>query len=311
MQLWRIDRVMQAAKRKVTYYLQALWTCALILVVTLLLLILWTALDPWKWEREYVNMVPPETLGQCTSDNFAGFVWSLTAILMFCTLSILVMAWKTQTIAQNLSDASTVFYLILTQVQAWFVGIPILAVIGDDSVDTVYFGRILLIWMFAMAPLFIVLLPRVSLAIRQRLNPELKKNRGVVHVSGITPSQTASQFPTNRNFESTSSDPSRRETYISNQPSRPFQSSTTAPLDPNVASSLKMADVDDDEEIPKPARRGALPTIVSQQVLQVTRSGLHERECSRESLPSFAGESEHQSPEDEALEEHRPESTGE
>lgn len=191
--LWRIDLVLQAAKRRVTY-LQAMWPCFVVLLVTVLVLIIWTAHDPWLWERDFVRLVPPETLGKCTSDNFAAYFWTLTAILMFCNLCTLIMAWKTQTIAQNLSDASTVFYLILTQLQAWFVGIPILAVIGDNSVDTVYFGRILLIWLFAMAPLFIVLLPRVSAAIRTKRNPALRQNRGNVIVCGLAQSSTGSKY---------------------------------------------------------------------------------------------------------------------
>ena len=295
---------MQAAKRRVTY-LQAMWPCALILIVTLLVLIIWTAVDPWKWERDYIDLLPPERLGKCTSDHFAGFFWTLTSILMFCTVSTLVMAWKTQTIAQNLSDASTVFYLILTQVQAWFVGIPILAVTGD-SVDTVYFGRILLIWLFAMAPLFIVLLPRVSQAIRQKLNPALKQTRGNVHVSGIAAS--TSQYPTtNRPFESTNSSATGHLNASTFEgPSKAFRSSVFSPLknlnprqsvnkpkeevstqfrtSVTASSALKMPDVDEDEEHVRPARPenpGGLPTIVSQHVLQMASRD-------KESFPSFA-----------------------
>lgn len=257
---------MQAVKRKVTY-LQALWPCTLVLVATLLILILWTALDPWKWEREFLSLVPPESLGKCTSDHFAGFFWSLTSILMSCTLGTLLMAWKTKTISQNLSDSSTVFYLIHTQMQAWFVGIPILAVIGDDSVDTVYFGRILLIFLFAMAPLFIVLLPRVSQAIKQKRNPELKRNHGNVHVSGIT-----SQYPTNPQFGSSINN---GQSMI--EPSRPFQSSAPNSLLLNkseegpstsfATSSLKMPGAGD--ESMKMTNTGKLDTIVSQHVLQI------------------------------------------
>lgn len=291
---------MQAAKRKVTY-LQALWPCALILVVTLVILILWTALDPWKWEREFLSLVPPETLGKCTSESFAGFFWSLTVILMFCTLSTLVMAWRTQTIAQNLSDTSTVFYLILTQAQAWFVGIPILAVIGDESVDTVYFGRILLIWMFAMAPLFIVLLPRVSQAIRQQMYPELRQNGGNVHVSGINSSASAShKHATKRHFSGSNSNPSSNEEL---QPSRPFASSVmSAALKFRLSTTSKSEEgpsapfqprpvADGDDEVPSIMRRrgniNPLPTITSQHVLQSSCPSFHERSHDRESFPSF------------------------
>ncbi|CAB9496271.1 Gamma-aminobutyric acid (GABA) B receptor [Seminavis robusta] len=189
--LWRVDQVMSAQRRTRTEF-QVLWPLGVILFVIVTILIVWTAVSPWMWERDFVSLSPPETYGKCYSDDFGAFFASLAAVLMGCTLITGFFVWKTKDISQDLSDTSTIFYLIVTQLQAWFVGIPILAVIGDSSVDSVYFGRILLIWVFAMAPLLIVLLPRISNANYVRRHPELlRKKRGNVHVSGLDPTSRA------------------------------------------------------------------------------------------------------------------------
>lgn len=185
-------------RRKVTS-LQVIWPLAIVLVAVVLLLILWTALDPWKWEREFVTYLPPETFGKCQSDHFGAFFWPLTGILMICTFLTMLIVWKTKNVSQDLSDTSTVFYLIVTQAQAWFVGLPILVVIGDDSVNTVYLGRVLLISLFAMAPLLIVLFPRIYKAVHHLRHPEQSKTkRANVRITGID----IAQLPTGSNVSS-------------------------------------------------------------------------------------------------------------
>ena len=60
-------------------------------------------------------------------------------------LLALFAAWKTKNIANNFSDTSSVFYSIALQAQAWLVGVPTLALLGGDSADATYFGRVILI----------------------------------------------------------------------------------------------------------------------------------------------------------------------
>lgn len=195
--LWRVDQVMSTRRRAVTP-LQVLWPLGIVLVMIVTLLTVWTAISPLTWNREMINEFPPETYGKCDSDNdwFGFFFLPLYIILMICTILTGFIVWKTKDISQDLSDTSTVFYLIVTQMQAWFVGLPILMAIGDTSANSVYLGKILLAWVFAMAPLIIVLLPRISTVIYNRLYPEeaaakKKKNRGSVHISGISTPSTA------------------------------------------------------------------------------------------------------------------------
>jgi hypothetical protein len=96
-------------------------------------------------------------------------------------------AWKTAAVPDDVNDSSPVFFAICIHIQAWAVGVPILAVLGDSSPDATYLGRVLLIWVFSVASMAFVVYPKVARAIYMRRNQHLfqKKSRRVV-VSGLS-----------------------------------------------------------------------------------------------------------------------------
>jgi hypothetical protein len=64
--LWRLDQVLQTARRKVTVFDVSLPMAALCTVTTGILLA-WTFVDPWTWTRDPISIIPPEV-----SDLFGG-----------------------------------------------------------------------------------------------------------------------------------------------------------------------------------------------------------------------------------------------
>jgi len=182
--LWRLDRVLQFQRGKTVKAVEVIGPLVFLLLVAVVLLSVWTVIDPWVWERTLVSESPAETYGKCTCENFQAFFYSLSALLLFSKLLAAAMAWKTADIPQDFSDAGSVFYAMSLHIQAWFIGIPILAVLGDDNVDAVYFGRVLLIWIFAMSAVGLVVLPRLMSAYQQRHSPP-GASSGIVHISGL------------------------------------------------------------------------------------------------------------------------------
>jgi hypothetical protein len=65
------------------------------------------------------------------------------------------------------------------------VGLPILAVLNNSSVEGTYLGRVLLIWLFSIATVLIVIAPKIFNTFR---NPTLAARSSRVFVSGITAS---------------------------------------------------------------------------------------------------------------------------
>lgn len=184
---------MQARRRKVTHF-QVLWPICFVFVAIVLVLALWTAIDPLQWVRtEIEGAYPPESKGQCASATFHAYFWPCAGLIGVPTLCTIIAVWRTKDISQDLSDTSVTFYLVVTQFQAWLLGVPVLVVLGSASVDAEYFGRVLLIWLFAIAPLLIVLLPTIYRTITHRVAPNSKPRRGSVHISGLSDPQEQSK----------------------------------------------------------------------------------------------------------------------
>lgn len=184
--LWRVDKVLQFSRQKVRV-VQVMGPLVALLFAAVVVLSAWTAIDPWVWERTLIQENPAETYGECTSEYLGVWFWILASLMVLAKVTTAAMAWKTADIPQDFSDASSVFYSITTHLQAWFIGIPILIVLGNDSPDATYFGRVLLIWIFSVSGVALVVVPKIVKSIRIRRNPALMRQGDRVKVSGIAP----------------------------------------------------------------------------------------------------------------------------
>ena len=160
------------------------------MTICLLILILWTAIDPWTWERDVINEIPPESYGKCTSQHFWVWFGPLIGLLFFAEGLTMYFAWKTADIPDDFRDSGAVMYASFAQMQSWAFGIPMLAVLGNSSSEATYFGRICLIWIIAVSSVVLVIWPKLIRAFRIRRNPALGKQKDRVHVSGLFTTNT-------------------------------------------------------------------------------------------------------------------------
>jgi hypothetical protein len=119
--LWRVDKLTQFRRRAVTAT-QVLWPLVALLVSTVSMLVVWTVVDPWAWERYNEGTSPPVSFGQCESNHFAWFFAPLCGVMVVATVLAVVMAWKTKDVNadRTVMDSSSVFYAVSSQLQAWF-----------------------------------------------------------------------------------------------------------------------------------------------------------------------------------------------
>lgn len=151
----------------------------------MLILTLWSVLDPWKWEREWVSKVPAESYGQCTSKNFWLFFAPLVALLVTAELLTAVFAWKTADVPTDFADSRTALYALCAHFQAFCIGVPILAVLGESSVDATFVSRVVLIFIFSVSSVAVVVYPKIYQAFQLRRRPELRISSRV-NVTGIS-----------------------------------------------------------------------------------------------------------------------------
>lgn len=146
--LWRVDKVLQFRRRVVTIG-NVMKPTLILMTVAIVILSLWTVMDPWEWERELIVEVPAETYGQCESENVWWYFGPLVGLLCFAETLTLYYAWKTADVPEDFRDSGAVMYAAFAQLQSFAIGVPMLAVLGQSSADATYFGRIFLIWIFA------------------------------------------------------------------------------------------------------------------------------------------------------------------
>jgi 7 transmembrane sweet-taste receptor of 3 GCPR len=166
--LWRLDLVKQVRYTRVAVNFALLPTLVL-LTVTLALLIFWTVIDPWAWSRDIIREIPAASYGKCSSKNLWAFLGPLIALLFCAEALTLYFAWRTADVPEDFRDTSTVMYASFAQLQSWTIGGPMLSVLGNSSADAVYFGRVVLIWIFAGSSVLVVVGPKVARAISIRM----------------------------------------------------------------------------------------------------------------------------------------------
>ena len=107
-----------------------------------------------------------------------AFFAPLGGILFAAEAVTLYFAWRTADVPSDFRDSEAIMYTCLAQIQAWCIGIPMLALIGYSSADASYFARIFLIWVFTVAGVVLVAWPKIFKAIRIRRNPHIRSFNG-------------------------------------------------------------------------------------------------------------------------------------
>ncbi|KAL7552918.1 hypothetical protein ACHAWF_016171 [Thalassiosira exigua] len=114
--LRRINSVLSFRRRQVKAH-HVILPAAVLTLLALIILALWTALDPWVWVRETVDDATGETFGRCTSNNATAYIVPLAVLMIVATLLAAMMAYKTKDISSAYSEATPIFFAISTEAQ--------------------------------------------------------------------------------------------------------------------------------------------------------------------------------------------------
>mmetsp|Transcript_5779 Transcript_5779/g.14431 ORF Transcript_5779/g.14431 Transcript_5779/m.14431 type:complete len:1212 (-) Transcript_5779:165-3800(-) len=197
MKLWRINRVLQCdrARRKTVGVKKVVWPVVVLLVTSVTVLATWTAIDPFHWERNPIDLSEPdgESYGQCTSPYQMVFIYILGAIMGSATVLTMIMAFKTKDIDRQFSESSWAFTTIVLQFQVLLVGIPILVIVQQQSAEATYMCRVMLIWTLSVSTVVLMFGPKLIPLLfpkfvarwnKETLRSSIGSNRGSVRVSG-------------------------------------------------------------------------------------------------------------------------------
>jgi len=104
-------------------------------------------------------------------------------------------AWKTADVPEDFRDSGAIMYACFVQIQTWAIGVPMLGALGHSSADATYFGRILLVFIFAISGVIVVVGPKIAMAISIRRNPDKHKKKSRVKVSGLYQPNSMASVP--------------------------------------------------------------------------------------------------------------------
>jgi 7 transmembrane sweet-taste receptor of 3 GCPR/Bacterial extracellular solute-binding proteins, family 3 len=130
-----------------------------VLLVDIIILTVWTIVDPLHWERTTLTAdkygVSLTSEGHCTSKSWGAFALAI-GIFHFALLCIAcVMCYLSRGIPTRFSEGSYVSIAMVSNLQIFVVGIPLLIMLGTDPVSS-YFVRVVIVWMNDLAVLGLI-----------------------------------------------------------------------------------------------------------------------------------------------------------
>ena len=182
--LWRMNKVLQFRRRKVTVQ-SVVWPMLALFVVVWILLIVWTILEGLTWTRREIDEETGESMACCLGDNAAAWfipIASLVAVPLVCTG---VLSWKCRDIDERYSDGKLLFSLVLFQLQVLLISAPLMFLVNDKSTETKYIGHVIIYFFFAISSSGFMAFPKIYRYYFPETEAKRGTSSGTVRVSGL------------------------------------------------------------------------------------------------------------------------------
>mmetsp|Transcript_14325 Transcript_14325/g.20999 ORF Transcript_14325/g.20999 Transcript_14325/m.20999 type:complete len:686 (-) Transcript_14325:257-2314(-) len=177
----RIHKLFSMVRQKVTIT-QVLLPFIVIITLSIVVLIIWTVIDPPVWQREIITEAPLETYGKCNSSNITPFIVPLCILIAVATASTMFIAWKVKDIQSEFSEWNWVFYGIFIHLQMFAIGIPLFIILTDVSRSASHLISSFLIFIFSVTLVVLIIWPKVFLFIQQKRGASMRL-RGIVNIN--------------------------------------------------------------------------------------------------------------------------------
>ena len=160
--LWRLSKLLQMRRRMVRIH-HVLMGPAILIGLSLVVLVVWQAIDPLVWERKIISVDPLETFGQCNSANHGilPFLLPLVMILVTAVLITASLSWKLRGVQSNLAESQLIFSGIFLHIQTWLVGVPMLYITHSVSRDASYIMVVSLTVTLSMSMVLLIIGPKM------------------------------------------------------------------------------------------------------------------------------------------------------
>jgi len=182
--LWRINKLFgQGQFRRIQVREKdVLAPFAVLFVLNLIMLFVWTFVDPLTWTRNPVMNQPWNSYGSCSYGSGSVAI-AMTAVIFFLNfvgfVGVCVQAFRARNISSEFSESKYLGIAIFSWAQLLIVGLPVYFLINDDNPTAKYSLVVALILAVCMSMLLVIFVPML-----------IVKSKGVarqnVHISGVS-----------------------------------------------------------------------------------------------------------------------------
>jgi hypothetical protein len=198
--LRRINTVMNSGFRRTTVTAkEAAIPFCLLFGVNIVVLTLWTFVDPLRWEVREVEDDKSRLYGSCSDIGVGGWVLvALTVLVNVCALILAcIEAFKARNISTEYSESKSLGHALFSWTQIIIVGVPLLSLISGDNPSARYFLEVSLIFAACLSML-VLIFGQVFVQLGRRIETPV---RASVRISGLSfPSGPGSGFPSSEYF---------------------------------------------------------------------------------------------------------------
>lgn len=189
-------------RRTIVTVRETLAVIGAVLMVDVTILIVWTIADPLEWQRNIISAdqfgAPLESQGFCSSDHWAVFAGVITAMHLLLLAVACYLCYVSRGIPTKFSEGKYVSIAMISNLQIFIVGVPILIILGTDSA-TSFFVRCVVIWMNDFA---VVTLIFGNLIYSVHFDPSKSSKEGVKAAVGSAMQQFRSVRLSSSKFDS-------------------------------------------------------------------------------------------------------------
>jgi len=197
---WRVNRIFEANAQYTRVRVSptdVMMPFFLLLGANILILVLWTVLDPLEYIRrehegtDYWNRVI-STYGACRSDNAVAYLVPLAVTNFISVLTACWQAIKARNIESEFAESKYISLAVASLLQGFLTGIPVVLLVRDEP-QVYYVMLSSMIFLLSMALLWLIFLPKMLM---QRKYDKLSPNeqREMLARSLRNPDAPSSQF---------------------------------------------------------------------------------------------------------------------
>ena len=185
-----------ATRNNVISVKETLAVIGTVLLVDVSILVVWSVVDPLHWSREVTSSdkfgTPLESQGRCVSDYWLLFAGAIALLHLALMAVACYLCYVARDIPTQFSEGKYVSIAMISNLQIFVIGVPILIIIGTDPQSS-FFVRSVIIW---MNDFVVVTLIFGNLMYSVHFDTAIQSADGirqtvVQHVSGISSAETS------------------------------------------------------------------------------------------------------------------------